>query len=261
MKTLLDRFIDVKYVINNTTLTERFDTNQPFENFLKIIEVTQKLNPEDYEVFYMGYKLAPRYYFYSMRDIITIDISPIFYIEKVTRMDVKKIQNRRTIAYLVNIKNTNTDLIDDLQTKFKITLPSKAKENENDEKISNYRRTTLSYDSKNSKRSQKAKPKEQSICVQSKKEATKIINFINKNYEDSGCILKFKNKDKVFWENSDFKRNIKVRREESNRRMTNLSSLPSNKNVVRELSASAKSSRLAGALESGKYYVYIYIII
>ena len=53
MNTLLERFLDIKYCIEGKWFSERFDTEMKFIYFVHIVEVSQKIIINDYEIFYM----------------------------------------------------------------------------------------------------------------------------------------------------------------------------------------------------------------
>lgn len=87
---ILERFIEVNYEINNSLFVEKFDVNLKFEKFIAIVEITHNVNINDYDVFYLGFKLGNKFYKNTMKNIIRIDFNPMFYFYRIEKPQIIK---------------------------------------------------------------------------------------------------------------------------------------------------------------------------
>lgn len=98
------KFIDIRYVIDQKSLTEKFDVDMKFVNFMNYMEIIHEVDLSMYEVYYLNSKLGLKYYKFPIREIIRIDEEPIFYFYKIKDFMERRSSplNYSTIRSLVN---------------------------------------------------------------------------------------------------------------------------------------------------------------
>lgn len=79
---MVNRLIEFVYYFDGKVFKEAVDRELKFKSIVSIAEVTHKMKAEDFEVFYLGYKLGIKYYSYPIMEIIRNDPYPEFYIKK-----------------------------------------------------------------------------------------------------------------------------------------------------------------------------------
>lgn len=189
------KIVDLHYVLDGKSLTERFDKEMKLINFINFLEIVHEINIQDYEIFYMNSKLGLKYYKYPIKEVIRIDPEPVFYIYKIENF-LKSLSfspNLKSIRSLVNeeekrskMLNVKDSQVNDKNIKPKIDKNSnntntKDKLNDNKSKKDDKNKDTSKEDSKNTTKNSNLKNDKSDKNDKNKNNITKITNDKDKD--------------------------------------------------------------------------------